>query len=214
MAVVKSVFTKTWDVLASFGGARRNQHVPEPRNDGDEFRLHSHIRQVNSEVDDESAWSIYSTTPESIDSNDEDLVFCKNNVFLAVPRWTKKNISESDNHGATADPLKYITPTGEDEEDISSSDDHMTHIPGYMNIATRGAAFGPSLILNWSSNTIMDPREAMQDSAEGNKKSERSCVSVDLSKMESIKILYELDGRKRITSGQVRETEGKGRLLF
>ena len=204
MAAVKSVFTRTWGALASLGGLRRNHTAPEPCRDENDFQLHSYIHEVTSEEVDEGAWSIYSTTPESIDSNDEDLVFCKNNVFLTCPRQTK-NLSDSDSHGAMADPLKYFTPIGEDELESSSVDDDMDHIPGYMHIVTRGAAFGPSLLLNWSPNTIMDPREASQDSTEDKEKPSRSCVSVDLGKMECIKILYELDSRKRITSGQVQK---------
>ena len=202
MAVVKSVFSRTWDALASLRGLRRNHTTAEPCSDGNELQLHSCIREVASEEADEGAWSIYSTTPESIDSNDEDLVFCKNNVFLACPRQTK-NLDDSDSEGATVDPLKYFTPIGEDELESSSASDNMEHIPGYAHIVTRGAAFGPSLVLNWSPNTIMDPREAVRSSTEDKQKPNRSCVSVDLGKMESIKILYELDGRKRITSGQV-----------
>ena len=208
MAAVKSVLTRTWDALASFRGLRRNHSTHEPCSDGDDFQLHPYIHEVPSEEVDEGAWSIYSTTPESIDSNDQDLVFCKNNVFLTCPRQ-KKNLGDSDSQSATSDPLEYFTPIGEDELESSSVSDDMEHIPGYMHIVTRGAPFGPSLVLNWSPNTIMDPREAVQSATEDKEKPSRSCISVDLGKMESIKILYELDDRKRITSGQVSKPKVK-----
>ena len=90
----------------------------------------------------------------------------------------------------------------------SSEEENLVLVPGYFYITTRGTDFGQTLILNWTPNSIMGSiRKRSSEKAESIDKNNRpscSSVSIDLGRMETIRVFYTLSqDNKHIDGGEI-----------
>lgn len=232
---MKPFFTKTLDVL-TLGTLRRRRvnTVPNLAAGDGSYNSHasithsmpSNVTHVSEEIrDDTGSWSIYhaaSPTAERIDSHEDDVLFCKNNVFLKYPSQRTQSPSDTSNNMSSSSdgslgesighsiPMKPLsTPAVSTTTKPTDQDDDLILIPGYMHISTRGSDFGKTLILNWTPNCHMTPINggASLENTGPSSVSRSSCssISIDLGQMESIRIFYKCEPPEAgiITSGEV-----------
>lgn len=125
------------------------------------------------------------TTPE-----EDEVLYSKNNVLLKYP------------------------PRRTGGEQTSSNDSaNQVLIPGFLFVTTRGSNFGSTLLLNWAPNSSMrvpendaTPSTAATESNQSHFDLERpscSSVSIDLSKMEIIRIFCHKDDDGFLTKGEM-----------
>ena len=211
---MKGLFTKAFDVV-TFGQFRRrnSSSLTDPHNATD-GRPSIYSQDYTDHPD--SDWTIYSETPsrEETESFEDDVLFCKNNVYLKYPsRRTRSPCGESpssvDSNGSISSGINEVTesvghsiPLKPISIEPPGDKDGMVLIPGYFHISTRGSEFGRVLILNWSPNSLMSKGDFSSVNGGGNATHEKpscSSLSIDLSQMESIKIFYQVDQSKVLT---------------
>lgn len=228
---MKPFFSKTLDVLTLGTLRRRRVNTGINVTAGDEscdshmsitHSMPSIVTHVSEEIrGDTGSWSIYhacSPTVERIDSREDDVLFCKNNVFLKYSsERTQSHGDTSNNVSSSSDgslgesighsiPMKPLSTPAAVSTKPADQDDDL--IPGYMHISTRGSDFGKTLILNWTPNDHMTPINGgvSLESTGPSSISRPSCssLSIDLGQMESIRIFYKCEPPEAgITSGEV-----------
>lgn len=212
MAMMKPFLTKTLDVI-TFGTLSRRQrgnttvesHVQAQQS------LSTNSFQVPEHEDCENGWSIYSTshTSENLETLEDDVLFCKNNVFLKFPGKRTRSPSNSSNTSSTnsggslTESVGHSIPMRSLSGSNCVSGDNIILIPGYLYISTRGSDFGQTLILNWTPNSIISPDDSVQSPKGANPVDKPSCssVSIDLGQMESIHVFYQTGSD--VTTGEV-----------
>ena len=231
---MKPFFSKTLDVLTLGTLRRRRVNTVSNVPAGDEscdshssitHSMPSNLTRISEEIrDDTGSWLIYhatSPTVERIDSHEDDILFCKNNVFLKYPSQITRSPSDTSNNVSSSSdgslgesighsiPMKPLsTPAVPMATKPADQDDDLTLIPGYMHISTRGSDFGKTLILNWTPNHHMTPISgggSLENTSPSSvAKSSCSSISIDLGQMESIRIFYKCEPPEAgITSGEV-----------
>ena len=127
------------------------------------------------------------TTPE-----EDEVLYSKNNVLLKYPPRRTGGEQTSSNDGTSGNQVL---------------------IPGFLFITTRGSNFGSTLLLNWAPNSSMrvpendtTPSTAAAESDQSPFDLERpscSSVSIDLGKMEIIRIFCHKDDDGFLTKGEM-----------
>ena len=152
------------------------------------------------EIGEVGSWSIYHTSPspEVLDPQEDDVLFCKNNIYLKYSLKNKDTLasSYSSSDSSLIDSLGHPTR--------SEGTDQVQLIPGYMQISTRGTDFGQTLILNWTSNSQMY-HLSNQGAVGGSSSTKSSCfssISIDLGATETVRIFYQLTNGL-ISSGEL-----------
>ena len=187
---VRAFFSKGWNTLRRMGtGAGANQSR-------DSQALHLDLNEEGSRP------SFASPTRQTPDEDEEDdVVFRKNNVFLKYPsnpsgRRRRNSTSTSSDRSSSDDRMDFCS---------SSEEENLVLVPGYFYITTRGTDFGQTLILNWTPNSIMrSARRRTPDKTESADKSDRpscSSVSIDLGRMETIRVFYTLSPDSKLIDG-------------
>jgi hypothetical protein len=201
---MKPFFTKTIDFLSG-STLRRNRG-------GTLFSRQSESRELNVTVSrslpenvlplqiqedsmgETGSWSIYmSPSPETFDSMEDDVLYCKNNVFLKCSSKSDGHFTDSysssessliESHYRSLQLSGVATPT-------PPQTSNETLVPGYMQIHTRGSDFGQTLIMNWT------PNHHLNGTADSTAK-QRSLIdknikplSLDLGQMRMIHIFYQ-----------------------
>ena len=212
MAMMKPFLTKTLDVI-TFGTLSRRQRG--------NTTVESHVQaqqslsvnsfQVPEHEDCENGWSIYSTsyTPENLETVEDDVLFCKNNVYLKFPGKRTRSPSNSsktsstNSGGSLTESVGHSIPMRSLSGSNYVSGDNIILIPGYLYISTRGSDFGQTLILNWTPNSIISPDDSVPSPKGAIPVDKPSCssVSIDLGQMESIHIFYQTGSD--VTIGEV-----------
>ena len=178
-------------------------------------------------------WSVYckSSSSEEISNQEDDVVLCKNNVYLKYPNRRSRNqsgesfsdsistnssgnssVPDTTGNNSTGIPLKPLPSAAQQQP--RDQDSHIL-VPGYFHISTRGSDFGQTLIMNWSPNSLIsqvDPSPLPSslpstlpsaDATTNYNKPSVSSISIDLSQMESIRIFYQNDPFDPVTGGEV-----------
>lgn len=192
---MKPFFSKTLDVI-TFGTLRRRRATT---NDWVDTHLsltqslppyhHPHSSSslsaptnpaiLSIEVGGETgSWSIYdhaasSPPPERFDSLEDDVIFCKNNVYLKhlTPPTCDHTSSYSGNTPDRASPkvggaspkVGGGSPKVSGASNGSATMTEVNLISGYMNLCTRGSDFSQTLILNWTPNHHMKRQSADEE---------------------------------------------------
>ena len=128
-------------------------------------------------------------TPE-----EDEVLYSKNNVLLKYPP-RRIGGEQASSNGGTTDSSNQVL------------------IPGFLFITTRGSNFGSTLLLNWAPNSSMrvpendtTPSTAAAESNQSHFDLETpscSSVSIDLSKMEIIRIFCHKDDDGFVTKGEM-----------
>ncbi len=223
---MKPFLSKALDAM-TFGTFRRRptiSSVPDNQTDG---RVNPSVSSIQPRFLEhlDHDWSVYSGSLEEIHNMEDDVVFCKNNVYLKYPNRRSRPLngdSPSDSSvnssisivTATESPLGHSIPLKPLSSDSSAQTDQDSNvlIPGYLHVSTRGSDFGQTLILNWSPNQLISqsdngghqpvPFSANRNNHHDNKPSVSS-LSIDLSQMESIRVFYQNDPFDPVTGGEV-----------
>ena len=214
---MKSFFSKAFDAV-TLGQYRRRSTISGNQTDGRVNSASSTLPHFLEHPDHD--WSVYSGSLEEIQNLEDDVVFCKNNVYLKYPNRKSKLLngespSDSSVTSFTSDSITVPEPLGSipmktlSDSSPQTDQDSNIVIPGYFHISTRGSDFGQTLIMNWSPNQLMsqgDHRPIHPLSSSATNKYDKPSVaslSIDLSQMESIRIFYQNDPFDPVTGGEV-----------
>ena len=167
---MKPFLTKALDAV-TFGQLRRRGTIssfPDNATDGSINASSSSPPRYREHP--ERDWSVYckSTSLDEVQTNEDDVVFCKNNVYLKYPNRKGRHqngesfsdgSSTTSNSGSMTEsmtshsiPLKTL-PSAAHSQTVDQDSNIL--IPGYFHISTRGSDFGQTLIMNWSPNSLM-----------------------------------------------------------
>lgn len=222
---MKPFLTKAWDTITLRRRPTVTRYPSDINLDVTCLNSHAehreHSREHHNSDSSSGGWCVYCNTSslEDIDTDDDNVVYCKNNVMLKVPNRRSKllssgspgNFMDMKRNSSPPDqpiPMRNLPPSASSNTLHGSSyhDDNTLLIPGYFHISTRGSNFGQVLILNWRSNASMTgtstrpspPRMGLGLSLGGatgggasSHRNDKNSVSIDLSQVESIKIFYQ-----------------------
>lgn len=231
---MKPFFTKALDAV-TFGQFRRRTATTITSSPSEGINGSGRVVSSRYSEHPDKDWSVYckSSSSEEIPNQEDDVVFCKNNVYLKYPNRRSRNQSgesfsdststNSSGNSSLPDttgnsigiPLKPLPSAQQQPRD---QDSHIL-VPGYFHISTRGSDFGQTLIMNWSPNSLISqvdpsplpsslpsslPSTLPSTGATRNyDKPSVSSISIDLSQMESIRIFYQNDPFDPVTGGEV-----------